>query len=236
MELPHLGDHCSLSACKKLNFLPIKCDACQDIFCEEHYSYLNHKCSEAYTKDNQVPVCPLCNSPVPTPRGQQPDATVGAHIDRDCQSSSAKDRRQVFTNKCSKKGCKGKEVIPVLCGECNFNFCLRHRHPTDHACEGAAAARRRKANEAAISRNKSANSNSSSNYSSQVQGNMTEDEALARALALSMQDTESPQNQRGLSQEERDLALALQLQQSESRSSRGTPVGGSRTRDRCNIA
>ena len=30
----------------------------------------------------QVPVCPLCSAPVPTPRGTLPDIAVGAHIDR----------------------------------------------------------------------------------------------------------------------------------------------------------
>ncbi|KAJ8953580.1 hypothetical protein NQ318_003002 [Aromia moschata] len=141
MELPHLGNNCSKSDCNKLDFLPIKCDTCGHLFCDEHYSYTTHDCVNAYKKNNQVPVCPLCNKPIPVQKGQQPDAVVGAHIDTDCQSDPAKSRRKVFTNKCSAKRCKTKEVIPVVCNECSLNFCLKHRHPTDHDCEGRGAMR-----------------------------------------------------------------------------------------------
>lgn len=34
------------------------------------------------------------------------------------------------------KGCKQKELIPVICDRCGQNFCLRHRHAQDHACSG----------------------------------------------------------------------------------------------------
>jgi hypothetical protein len=62
---------------------------------KEHISYKNHNCPLAYKKDVQVPVCPLCNTPVPTKRGEQPDIAVGAHIDNDCTSTPAKARRKV---------------------------------------------------------------------------------------------------------------------------------------------
>lgn len=39
------------------------------------------------------------------------------------------------------KGCKQKEMMPVVCPECQKNFCLSHRHAQDHKCEGKAAAR-----------------------------------------------------------------------------------------------
>lgn len=48
-------------------------------------SYTSHQCKSAHRKDVQVPMCPLCNKPVPTPRGQEPDFTVGQHIDNDCR-------------------------------------------------------------------------------------------------------------------------------------------------------
>lgn len=58
-------------------------------------SYARHSCPSAYKKDVQVPVCPLCNVPIPVRKGEMPDITVSAHIDRDCQSDPAKDRRKV---------------------------------------------------------------------------------------------------------------------------------------------
>lgn len=234
MELPDLGKHCTVSSCNKLDFLPIKCDACSQIFCEEHYQYAVHDCSNAYKKNNQVPVCPLCNIPIPVKRGNAPDIAVGAHIDNDCQSDPAKNNRKVFTNKCSLKGCKAKEVIPIVCSECTYNYCLKHRHPTDHSCGGKVAAVRKRNLQAVLSRQNQSTANShhqTNGLVAQVQGNMSDDEALARALALSMQETTI--NDDRLTQEELDLALARQLQASESQ----TAVGGARNnRDRCNVS
>lgn len=42
---------------------------------------------------------------------------------------------QIFTNKCSKGGCKQKEMMRVTCDQCQLNFCLKHRHPLDHDCK-----------------------------------------------------------------------------------------------------
>ncbi len=92
-----------------------------------------------------------------------PDIKVGEHIDRDCKSDPAQRKRkvgrpqkkkerengvsvkwiatqllltpQVFTNKCSKGGCKQKEMIRVTCDQCRLNYCLKHRHPLDHDCK-----------------------------------------------------------------------------------------------------
>jgi len=49
-------------------------------------------------QDNQVPVCPLCNRPVPIgASGQSPDLIVSRHIDNDCQSETALNRRKVYS-------------------------------------------------------------------------------------------------------------------------------------------
>lgn len=32
------------------DFLPMKCDACQEIFCKDHVTYANHKCTSSYKK------------------------------------------------------------------------------------------------------------------------------------------------------------------------------------------
>ncbi|CAK1589118.1 unnamed protein product [Parnassius mnemosyne] len=198
MEFPHIGKNCSYSSCNKLDFLPMKCGACKEIFCSEHFAYLKHECPAQNTKDVQVPDCPLCGAPVPGRRGEPPDVAVGAHIDNQCTSDPAKERRnKVFTNRCSYKGCKTKEMVPLICSECSLNYCLRHRHAADHACEGKLAAKRRQAANAAMARMKANAINSSQTAPpvavpvasfSEVQGDMTEDEALAHALALSMQE------------------------------------------------
>ena len=54
MELPHLGEHCSEASCKQLDYLPMKCDACNDLFCKDHLMYDDHVCKSKYKKDVQV--------------------------------------------------------------------------------------------------------------------------------------------------------------------------------------
>ncbi|XP_063537917.1 AN1-type zinc finger protein 2A isoform X2 [Cydia strobilella] len=207
MEFPHLGRNCAFNTCNRLDFLPMKCGACLGSFCSDHFAYINHDCPAPNTRDVQVPECPLCGAPVPGKRGERPDVAVSEHIDNQCQSDPAKERRKkVYTNRCAYKGCKTREMIPVVCGECTLNYCLKHRHFTDHACEGPLAAKRKRAAEAAMARLQSGQTNKfqfetpiASNPGrarvatlqdvQAVQGNMSEDEALAHALSLSLQSS-----------------------------------------------
>ncbi|KAH8266635.1 hypothetical protein KR018_004800 [Drosophila ironensis] len=222
MEFPHLGQHCSEPTCNRLDFLPVKCDSCDKVFCASHYNYERHGCPGAHRKNVQVPICPLCREPVPTPPGVEPDVTVGQHIDQQCKSESKK----IYTNRCHAKGCKRKELIPVKCSQCQLNFCLRHRHTSDHNCQPPAPApsssssssvsgawqsifktpatdARSKAAQAAEKRRQGKPSSSSAGSSNtrprpvqatqvqNIQGNMSEDEALARALALSIMEQDN---------------------------------------------
>ncbi|KAM6966348.1 AN1-type zinc finger protein 2A [Tautogolabrus adspersus] len=169
MEFPDLGEHCSEKTCKRLDFLPMKCDACQEIFCKDHITYANHKCMSSYKKDVQVPVCPLCNIPIPIKRGEMPDIKVGEHIDSDCKSDPAQRKRKIFTNKCSKGGCKQKEMMRVTCDQCHLNYCLKHRHPLDHDCNTDAKPRS-KSGHAAVMRAQGSSSTSASGSSSSASG------------------------------------------------------------------
>ncbi|KAM3915858.1 AN1-type zinc finger protein 2A isoform 2-T3 [Leptodactylus fuscus] len=134
MEFPDLGKHCSEVTCKQLDFLPMKCDACEEVFCKDHITYNQHKCSSAYKKDVQVPVCPLCGAPVPVKKGELADRAVGQHIDRNCSYDPSRRKQKIFTNRCCKPGCKRKELMKIECDQCHSNFCLSHRHPLDHDC------------------------------------------------------------------------------------------------------
>ncbi|XP_058425421.1 AN1-type zinc finger protein 2A isoform X2 [Diceros bicornis minor] len=133
MEFPDLGRHCSEKTCKQLDFLPLKCDACKQDFCKDHFTCTAHKCPFAFKKDVQVPVCPLCNNPIPVKKGEIPDVVVGEHIDRDCKYHPGK-KEKIFTYRCSKEGCRKKEMLQVACDQCHGNFCIQHRHPLDHSC------------------------------------------------------------------------------------------------------
>ncbi|MCI4392224.1 hypothetical protein PGIGA_G00143570 [Pangasianodon gigas] len=189
MEFPDLGEHCSEKSCKRLDFLPMRCDACEGIFCKDHITYASHKCTSSYKKDVQVPVCPLCNTPIPIKRGEMPDVKVGEHIDRDCKSDPAQKKRKIFTNKCSKGGCKQKEMIRVTCDQCHLNYCLKHRHPLDHDCktDGKPVS---KSGHAALMRAQGASGSSAAGSS--IIGSSTGVGRTARAQNSSAQRTPAP--------------------------------------------
>lgn len=229
------------------DFLPMRCDACQGIFCKDHYQYTNHACEKAYLVDNQVPVCPLCNTPIPIKRGDLPDIRVSEHIDNDCQDVRAKSKRsaasgsRIFTNKCNAKGCKQKEMIPVLCSECKINFCLKHRHPVDHACDPRSAripksmqslTSSASASVSSIRSSAAAAASSASRKIGQLfkpqtttatTAHMDEDEALARAIQASLIETSQASTgsaaaesaPTSLLQEEEDRQLAQAIAESQ---------------------
>jgi len=145
-----MGSHCQEASCKQLDYLPMKCDACSHLYCKDHLLYDDHSCSGKYKKDIQVPVCPLCSAPVPIARGAVPDLAVSAHIDQGCPE---KKKARVYTNQCHRiqhgKRCKKHELVACVCSACQTNFCLAHRHPADHDCQGPRAAASRAAQAAA---------------------------------------------------------------------------------------
>ena len=105
---------------------------------KDHIKYDEHECPSGRRKNIQIPVCPLCNQAVPSAnRDQPPDQIISAHIDRDCKSDPALRKRQkVYSNKCCFTTCKQREAIQVKCNECLKTFCLKHRFPDDHRCQG----------------------------------------------------------------------------------------------------
>lgn len=163
--------------------------------------------------------------------------TVGAHIDQFCKLEKPK----IYTNRCTFKNCKKKELVPFSCGVCKQNYCLKHRHTADHECKGSASAaaggsvatQRNKAVQAALQRQQEQSSRTvpqqqqranNSQLAVAVQGDMSEDEALARALALSMQEEE----------DERARAAREGGPSNPARSR--IPVGGNSYRDKCNLS
>lgn len=216
MEFPELGANCALTTCKQLDFLPMKCDACAKLFCKEHIKYTEHNCENAYKKDIQVPVCPLCNKAVPVPRGEQPDIKVGDHIDRDCQSDPAVAKRKAYLNRCSVKGCKQKELVPVRCESCRQNFCLKHRHEQDHSCSavvrgsaGSKTSASVKAGEAAAARAKSTSSKISRKPQQTSLSSIGRDLDRSRRERQEQPRSHQPIPQPAMSEDEA-LALAIQ--------------------------
>uniref|UniRef100_A0A2K6PUB4 Zinc finger AN1-type containing 2A n=1 Tax=Rhinopithecus roxellana TaxID=61622 RepID=A0A2K6PUB4_RHIRO len=131
MEFPDLGKHCSEKTCKQLDFLPVKCDACKQDFCKDHFTYAAHKCPFAFQKGHPrlLEPSPLCLPPSPfgvlSPRNLHGCLHPG---------TKKKKKHWIFTYRCSKEGCKKKEMLQMACAQCHSNFCIQHRHPLDHSC------------------------------------------------------------------------------------------------------
>ncbi|KAI8145062.1 hypothetical protein BJV82DRAFT_604748 [Fennellomyces sp. T-0311] len=131
MEFPELGKHCTFDGCSQLDFLPYTCYHCKKIFCQEHFKLDDHHCPSLNDPqlDVRVPTCPICESPVPGPRNEDPNIRVNRHI----QSNCADTKRQ--SNLCRQRGCKAKLLVPMQCSDCGKAYCVKHRLPVDHECK-----------------------------------------------------------------------------------------------------
>lgn len=259
MELPHLGKNCALKQCNQLDFLPIKCDACSNVFCLDHYRYEKHGCETAKNKDFQVPVCPLCTEPVVGNRDQLPDIAVSQHIDKFCTKNSMingqTQKKSTNLQACEFKSCKQKDLIYLECSDCKAKFCIKHRHPTDHSCTGPSlkmgeqiaqnwssikdtcsssasssysmiknkAQQITRSGQAALNRISNATNRSESNRSqsssrqivNEIQGSLSEQEAMAIAIRMSAQDGTSDRPVVIDDGDDEDAALAKAIYQSE---------------------
>ena len=135
---------------------------------------------------------------MPVQRGEPYDIRVNQHIENDCKDNRVfKQRNQIYKNCCEYSPCKQKELIPIICQLCKRNFCLKHRHPSDHSCNVSANAKtsnlqlKRETNDLVSSKK---NTKINRNHMLAVQGKLDEDEALALALQQSMNDTQNVTN------------------------------------------
>ena len=128
MELPHLGQHCSIKSCNRLDYLPVKCELCSKTFCSDHgYTPDSHSCTEKHKiVDVKVDVCEKCNK-----RVKNRDGTL-----HECKKQKRKYR-------CATDKCKTRILVPFSCGECYQIVCPRHRFPADHNCISTAVNRMR---------------------------------------------------------------------------------------------
>jgi hypothetical protein len=61
-QLLSVGHQCSLPSCHLVDFLPFKCQHCDQRFCVEHYSVDGHKCPKYDERkfDRVAPSCAYC--------------------------------------------------------------------------------------------------------------------------------------------------------------------------------
>lgn len=115
MDLPEKGSHCTLASCQIFDLLPIKCTACESVFCRNHALRDAHACEAPGT---------------PAPVGEP---------------TSSSDRVACQFEKCGHaallKPAVGERPAPGWsCDSCRGVFCITHRHTDAHGCVPLATA------------------------------------------------------------------------------------------------
>ncbi|KAF9331266.1 zinc finger, AN1-type domain [Podila minutissima] len=107
------------------------------MFSQDHWRLEGHTCpkkDEATQQDQRVPICPLCDKPVPVKKGENPNVRMEQHIAAGCPEPATTTSKPIYTNSCNAKGCKNRSAIPIICQKCRLNYCLKHRLEGDHSC------------------------------------------------------------------------------------------------------
>mmetsp|Transcript_6957 Transcript_6957/g.12820 ORF Transcript_6957/g.12820 Transcript_6957/m.12820 type:complete len:193 (+) Transcript_6957:88-666(+) len=140
MDLSHVGKHCHLKDCRKLDFLPFRCGHCKLSFCLEHRLPKNHAC-EHYTPPRPpvATVCKDCNRSIL----QEGDLAVPALLKRhyaqgECKKFKVEKPHRCNFVKATGRRCKKREFDEIICKHCGLNFCIKHRHAEDHKCAALA--------------------------------------------------------------------------------------------------
>ncbi|ORX52013.1 hypothetical protein DM01DRAFT_1337001 [Hesseltinella vesiculosa] len=137
MELPQLGKHCTLSSCQSLDFLPVACPFCREVYCGDHRLPATHGCIQWNNYDKKVTTCPECQQLVFNEHQSQ-DETLKAHQASQCRlhlyPSSASSKTKPCS--CQVQGCHDLDphIGPAHCNGCGRDYCLRHRYPAVHDC------------------------------------------------------------------------------------------------------
>eukprot|EP00455_Lapot_gusevi_P051422 TRINITY_DN765_c0_g1_i2.p1 TRINITY_DN765_c0_g1~~TRINITY_DN765_c0_g1_i2.p1 ORF type:complete len:196 (-),score=2.44 TRINITY_DN765_c0_g1_i2:206-793(-) len=127
-----LGKHCSYSTCKQLDFLPYVCDFCSHTYCLEHRSERSHECVGCRPQAVTVE-CPQCQRILPVQSSSSvlaADEVIARHMQEGCQPL-----QRIKNSCCSLPKCKSRSLVPFTCADCHNNFCLKHRHASDHKCQ-----------------------------------------------------------------------------------------------------
>ncbi|KAI6114335.1 hypothetical protein F5141DRAFT_1105976 [Pisolithus sp. B1] len=135
-QLLAIGRQCSETSCLLVDFLPFKCNLCSASFCEEHFAVAAHKCPKYDDRiHNRVaPSCPLCNTPVAIPPGEDPNIRMERHISNECSVTTGKSARPKSTPVCARGKCGKVLFAPIACDACHKNYCPQHRFQKDHGC------------------------------------------------------------------------------------------------------
>ncbi|KAG8748304.1 hypothetical protein FRC10_007695 [Ceratobasidium sp. 414] len=106
MDLPEKGAHCALASCQIFDLLPIRCTACQALFCKSHVQRDAHE----------------CEAPVSVREPASNPTRVGCEVG-ECGNTAVL------------KPAVGDVPAPGWsCDVCHGIYCISHRHTDTHEC------------------------------------------------------------------------------------------------------
>ena len=116
-QLLDIGKQCSAPSCLVVDFLPFKCQHCAHAFCGEHFLPTAHQCDkyDAAKHDRIAPSCPLCNTPVAIPPGQDPNIRMEQHINTQCSVMTGRSSKAKSTPTCARPKCGKVLFSPIRC-------------------------------------------------------------------------------------------------------------------------
>ncbi|KIJ54912.1 hypothetical protein M422DRAFT_24792 [Sphaerobolus stellatus SS14] len=134
-QLLFVGQQCHKEQCYMVDFLPFKCDHCEHKYCSDHFKPGDHACEkyDPSKHDRIAPNCPLCDTPVAIPQGQDPNLRMEHHIDHECKVTTGRKKTGTMPV-CARGKCGKKLIAPIKCNGCNKQFCAAHRYQSTHAC------------------------------------------------------------------------------------------------------
>ncbi|KAF8333531.1 uncharacterized protein EI90DRAFT_2994468 [Cantharellus anzutake] len=131
---PHLlsaGAKCAHPHCGLYDYLPYKCQYCEESFCADHFRPSAHQCEKEVNNDRVAPPCPLCKTPVTIPMGEDPNIAMERHFNTACEVMG---KKKSGSPRCARAHCEKVLHAPIQCEACKKQFCATHRHPTSHKC------------------------------------------------------------------------------------------------------
>lgn len=147
------ANHKCMSSYKKVTVKTSKCTSCLHVLASDLFLlllfcrisrclYVLYATSPSPSREGRCPTLKWANTSTGTAdrtplreRERFPSTLMPLPLPSVCKQNNRASVFQIFTNKCSKGGCKQKEMMRVTCDQCHLNFCLKHRHPLDHDCK-----------------------------------------------------------------------------------------------------
>lgn len=140
-----IGEHCSLSECSRLSFLPIQCTLCTTTFCESHFLPEQHSCGAATTKASVLSEDELLRRIASSgASGRLPCQKKGCKkLSFEVQShpsttSSSTPSSAPASNETQAPLRKAFTHTAPRCERCKGLFCAVHRSAISHGCAAPA--------------------------------------------------------------------------------------------------